>query len=216
MSRKSNTLALPVNPHIPILNNSDSEYEPETSNVNKSVSFIDTTGNITSRYSSYNEENSEDEKSYESDNDDSSLLKVKKSTSNGSKFNRKSTYSSRKSTGSSLGSRLSTIYRKSTSTIGNGLNSLRFTNTFSINRNKTLKKLLDTKTVGFAGGVTLLINGILGPGLIPTPQIFSVSGLVIPALTFIFFAVFSTICAQFIVEAMQTIPGNKHFQVNNT
>jgi len=79
-------------------------------------------------------------------------------------------------------------------------------------RNKTLKRLLDTKTVGFAGGVTLLINGILGPGLIPTPQIFSDSGLIIPCITFVFFAVFSTICAQFIIEAMQCIPGNKHFQ----
>jgi len=57
-----------------------------------------------------------------------------------------------------------------------------------------------------------LINGILGPGLIPTPQIFSDSGLIIPCITFVFFAVFSTICAQFIIEAMQCIPGNKHFQ----
>ncbi len=61
--------------------------------------------------------------------------------------------------------------------------------------------------------MTLLINGILGPGLIPTPEIFSDSGILIPVITFIFFAVFSTICAQFIIEAMQCIPGNKHFQV---
>jgi len=53
----------------------------------------------------------------------------------------------------------------------------------------------------------------LGPGLIPTPETFSEAGFILPVVTFIFFAVFSTICAQFIVEAMQSIPGNKHFQV---
>lgn len=74
----------------------------------------------------------------------------------------------------------------------------------TIGRGKTLKRLLDTKTVGFAGGITLLINGILGPGLIPTPQLYSESGFVLPTLTFVFFTIISTICAIFIIEAMQS------------
>jgi amino acid permease len=248
MKKYNNTLVLPSNPQTPTISNEESEYEIDTPNLNKTVSFIDVSGNITNRYSEYiEEENTVDDESFDSDNDDSSLINRKTTSSSlGSKFSRKSTNSSfgskfsrkstntslgskikrkstsssanssklgRKSTGSTLGSRLNTIYRKSTSTIGSGLSSFRFRNSFiNINRNKTLKKLLDTKTVGFAGGVTLLINGILGPGLIPTPQIFSESGLIIPSLTFLFFAIFSTICAQFIIEAMQTIPGNKHFQ----
>lgn len=171
MSKKSNTLALPVNPLTPKLNNGDSDCEPDTPNINKSVSFIDMSGNVTNRFSAYNEaESSTEEVEYESDNDDSSLLNRKTTSSSlGSKFSRKSTNSSlgsklgrnatsstisssnsklgRKSTGSSLGSRLNTIYRKSTSTIGSGLNNFKFRNSFSIGRNKTLKKLLDTKTV---------------------------------------------------------------------
>ncbi|ORX55270.1 hypothetical protein BCR36DRAFT_321189 [Piromyces finnis] len=178
----------------------------ETPTINKSVSFIDISGRITNKYN--DDINDDVEDAYESDDEGSATL-IKRDTtlsSEGINFGRKSTNSS---TSSKKGSFL---HRKST-TSSNSSISFRIRNSFNIvNRNKTLKKLLDTKTVGFAGGVTLLINGILGPGLIPTPQIFSDAGFIIPTLTFIFFAVFSTICAQFIIEAMQSIPGNKHFQ----
>ncbi|KAJ3195017.1 hypothetical protein HK101_001345 [Irineochytrium annulatum] len=45
-----------------------------------------------------------------------------------------------------------------------------------------------------------------------TPQIFSTLGWVVPTILFLLFAVISAFAVLFIIEAMQAIPGNRHFQ----
>ena len=70
------------------------------------------------------------------------------------------------------------------------------------------------KTIGFLPGLAFLFNAITGPGIPATPSIFSVHGAgVIPSLFFFFFfAILSGFSVLLIIEAMQAIPGNKHFQ----
>ncbi|KAJ3317449.1 hypothetical protein HDU76_001180 [Blyttiomyces sp. JEL0837] len=51
-----------------------------------------------------------------------------------------------------------------------------------------------------------------GPGIPQTQNLFQQSGAVPVILFFVFFAIVSTLCSLFIIEAMQAIPGNKHFQ----
>ncbi|KAI9008005.1 hypothetical protein BC832DRAFT_530147, partial [Gaertneriomyces semiglobifer] len=68
------------------------------------------------------------------------------------------------------------------------------------------------KTVSFFGGLCLLINAMTGPGVPYTPDIFQTSGWFFPTVIFLIFALVSSLSVLFIIEAMQAIPGNKHFQ----
>ncbi|KAI8832652.1 hypothetical protein BJ741DRAFT_614277 [Chytriomyces cf. hyalinus JEL632] len=79
-------------------------------------------------------------------------------------------------------------------------------------RRGTWANLLDTKTVGMFAGITLLFNNMTGSAIAQTPQIFQQCGGLVTSCAFIVFAVICTLCSLFIVEAMQAIPGNKHFQ----
>ncbi|KAJ3089061.1 hypothetical protein HK102_007302 [Quaeritorhiza haematococci] len=79
-------------------------------------------------------------------------------------------------------------------------------------RSNTIVKLLKSKTVGFFAGVCLLVNAMTGPAVPFTAANFQSSGWLPPLLFFAFFTVISSLSALFIVEAMQAIPGNKHFQ----
>ena len=60
----------------------------------------------------------------------------------------------------------------------------------------------------------MLFNALTGPGIPFTPQLFSAAGggLVATLAFFASVAVISGISVLLIVEAMQAIPGNKHFQ----
>ncbi|KAJ3392069.1 hypothetical protein HDU92_008667 [Lobulomyces angularis] len=80
------------------------------------------------------------------------------------------------------------------------------------NRRATINKLLKSKTVAFFPGICLLINAMTGPAIPFTAQLFQSGGYVPTLLLFLLFAILSTFCCLFIVEAMQAIPGNKHFQ----
>ncbi|KAJ3275307.1 hypothetical protein HK104_003922 [Borealophlyctis nickersoniae] len=51
-----------------------------------------------------------------------------------------------------------------------------------------------------------------GPGVPFTPSMFQQAGWFVPVLMFIVFLFVSTLSVLFIIEAMQAIPGNKHFQ----
>ncbi|KAJ3124789.1 hypothetical protein HK098_000880 [Nowakowskiella sp. JEL0407] len=79
-------------------------------------------------------------------------------------------------------------------------------------RKTTINRLMKTKTVGLLGGIALLCNAMAGPGVPFVPQLYSSTGWIIPTILFIIFTVLSAFSVLFIVEAMQAIPGNKHFQ----
>ena len=53
-----------------------------------------------------------------------------------------------------------------------------------------------------------------GPSIPFTPSLFQEGGYIPIILMFLFFAIVSTFCCLFIVEAMQAIPGNKYFQAS--
>ncbi|KAI8812088.1 hypothetical protein BJ742DRAFT_674204 [Cladochytrium replicatum] len=81
-----------------------------------------------------------------------------------------------------------------------------------LQRAVTLNRLLRAKTVGFLGGLSLLVNAMSGPGIPFVPALFQKSGWVLPIFAFVVFTIVSSLSVLFIVEAMQAIPGNKHFQ----
>ena len=63
----------------------------------------------------------------------------------------------------------------------------------------------------------MLFNAVTGPGIPYTPRLFGVdgSGAFVSIVAFLIFAVLSGFSVLLIIEAMQSIPGNKHFQVNS-
>lgn len=76
----------------------------------------------------------------------------------------------------------------------------------------TLKKLLSIKSVGFIPGVCLLVNALTGPSMPFVSDNFTTAGWLFPSLFFFIFSIVAALSALFIVEAMQAIPGNSHFQ----
>jgi len=81
-------------------------------------------------------------------------------------------------------------------------------------RRATINKLLRAKTVTLFGSLCLLINAATGPAIPFTANLFQVGGSLPTILLFGIFLVLSTFCCLFIVEAIQAIPGNMHFQGN--
>ncbi|KAJ3178664.1 hypothetical protein HDU87_003487 [Geranomyces variabilis] len=81
-----------------------------------------------------------------------------------------------------------------------------------LTRRTTITKLLKAKTISFFPGVCLLINGMTGPGVPFTSATFQESGWFFPTILFFAFALVSALSVLFIIEAMQAVPGNKHFQ----
>ncbi|KAJ3329363.1 hypothetical protein HDU76_008045 [Blyttiomyces sp. JEL0837] len=77
---------------------------------------------------------------------------------------------------------------------------------------ETFAKILQEKTVGKLGGIALIYNNMTGIGVIQTPLLFQQSGFFPVIFAFTIYMVISGLCALFIVEAMQAIPGNKYFQ----
>jgi hypothetical protein len=66
--------------------------------------------------------------------------------------------------------------------------------------------------MGFFGALALLFNAATGPGLPFTPTLFQSPGVIFTFFCFIAFAFVSGFASLFIVESMQAIPGNQHFQ----
>ncbi|KAJ3117004.1 hypothetical protein HDU96_008175 [Phlyctochytrium bullatum] len=62
------------------------------------------------------------------------------------------------------------------------------------------------------GGLTLIYNNMTGSAVPQMPNIYQESGWLIVTIFLAVFASISALCSLFIVEAMQAIPGNKHFQ----
>ncbi|ORY45936.1 hypothetical protein BCR33DRAFT_715961 [Rhizoclosmatium globosum] len=67
-------------------------------------------------------------------------------------------------------------------------------------------------TLAIVGGIAFLFNNMTGTALAQTSTLFQQAGWVPVISVFIMFGFISTIASLFLVEAMQTIPGNQHFQ----
>ncbi|KAI9331591.1 hypothetical protein BDR26DRAFT_899262 [Obelidium mucronatum] len=68
-----------------------------------------------------------------------------------------------------------------------------------------------SKTVDQPNGISLIFNNMTGIGIIQTASTFQQSGWLPTILCFILYMIISSLCALFIVEAMQAIPGNRFF-----
>ncbi|KAI9335489.1 hypothetical protein BDR26DRAFT_528712 [Obelidium mucronatum] len=84
--------------------------------------------------------------------------------------------------------------------------------TLSARHSSTVRRLNRSKTASFFGGVCLLFNAMTGAGIPFTPSLFATLGWVPPFFLFILFAVISAFSVLFIIESMQAMPGNRHFQ----
>jgi hypothetical protein len=82
----------------------------------------------------------------------------------------------------------------------------------TVRRNGTYARLVSIKKIGFIGALALLFNAATGPGLPFTAMNFTDPGYIFTIICYIIFAFISGFAVLFIVEAMQAIPGNKHFQ----
>ncbi|ORY36672.1 hypothetical protein BCR33DRAFT_835344 [Rhizoclosmatium globosum] len=69
-------------------------------------------------------------------------------------------------------------------------------------------------TVGKVEGISLIYNNMTGIGMIQTSSVFQQSGWLPVTVFFLLFMIISSLCALFVVEAMQAIPGNRYFQGN--
>jgi len=68
------------------------------------------------------------------------------------------------------------------------------------------------KTIGYVGGVSLLINNITGPAMVTMPLLFQNAGWFTPTLCLIVMTVYSGFASSLMCEAMASIPGNHHFE----
>ncbi|KAI8921678.1 hypothetical protein BC831DRAFT_476120 [Entophlyctis helioformis] len=82
----------------------------------------------------------------------------------------------------------------------------------SPNSPTTLQKLLRAKSVGYIGGLCLVFNQMTGPAIPFTSANFQDPGWVITTLLYIIFTIVSGYAMLYLVEAIQSIPGNSHFQ----
>ena len=80
-------------------------------------------------------------------------------------------------------------------------------------------KLSATKSIGFFGGLCFLFNAVSGPAIpytaanfANTGWLFTILAYVTLQLTQILFTFLSGFNSMFLIESMQAIPGNKHFQ----
>jgi hypothetical protein len=68
------------------------------------------------------------------------------------------------------------------------------------------------KTIGFIGGLSLLVNNITGPAMVTIPLVFQNAGWLTPTLCLLVMTILSSLASAFMCEAMACIPGNEHFQ----
>ncbi|KAH9276493.1 hypothetical protein BASA83_001196 [Batrachochytrium salamandrivorans] len=79
-------------------------------------------------------------------------------------------------------------------------------------RADTLSRLLKTKRIGFIGALALIFNSASGPGVPFTASNFQSPGFLYTTLIYLVFVFISGFSVLFIIEAIQAIPGNLHFQ----
>ncbi|EGC28531.1 hypothetical protein DICPUDRAFT_51794 [Dictyostelium purpureum] len=76
-----------------------------------------------------------------------------------------------------------------------------------------LEKSFGHKTIGFFGGVSLLIGNMTGPAMVSTSLVFQQGGWILSLLGFLVILFTSTLSGLFMVESMASIPGNPRFQL---
>jgi len=76
-----------------------------------------------------------------------------------------------------------------------------------------LKAAFGHKTIGFFGGLSLLVGNMTGPGMVGICLQFQQGGWLLTIAGFILVLVCSSLAALFMAEAMATIPGNPRFQL---
>ncbi|KXS21486.1 hypothetical protein M427DRAFT_118554 [Gonapodya prolifera JEL478] len=90
-----------------------------------------------------------------------------------------------------------------------GDNQVRFV---QLKRTDSWSAMLRVKTVGILGSFSLMTNNMLGPGLVSIPVLYQKAGWLLPTLALLIYTPLSVLSSLFIVEAMQTIPGNRRFK----
>ncbi|KAI8902858.1 hypothetical protein BC833DRAFT_571864 [Globomyces pollinis-pini] len=83
-----------------------------------------------------------------------------------------------------------------------------------IQKSQTLRRLTKNKSIGFATVVAVLFNSAIGPAVPFTPDAFKRTGYMFAIACHVFFFIISSLSSLFLVEAMQSIPGNNHFQAD--
>jgi len=68
------------------------------------------------------------------------------------------------------------------------------------------------KSIGVVGGLSMLINNILGPGIANFPGMFQQAGWLPPLLTIAVCALSSLVSGELLVMAMRRMPGNSNFE----
>ena len=70
------------------------------------------------------------------------------------------------------------------------------------------------KSIGFWGGVALLVGNMIGPGFVTLPWLISSAGYVPTTLVFLVMGGISAAASLLICEAMTSVPDNEYFQAN--
>lgn len=81
-----------------------------------------------------------------------------------------------------------------------------------VNKKDDIPAGFGNKTIGFVGGLSLLINNITGPAMVTIPLVYQNAGWFTPTLCLIVMTLLSSLASTFMCEAMACIPGNEHFQ----
>ena len=68
------------------------------------------------------------------------------------------------------------------------------------------------KKIGWLGSWSLLFNNITGPGMISLISIYITSGWLPASILFIVVGIMSGYVSEFLVDAMQMVPGNENFE----
>lgn len=75
-----------------------------------------------------------------------------------------------------------------------------------------LQNLIKHKNISFIGGLCLLFNQMTGPGIPFTASNFQSPGWFLTIFCYALFGIISGFSMLFLIESMQAIPGNSHFQ----
>ena len=68
------------------------------------------------------------------------------------------------------------------------------------------------KSIGFFGGIALMVNNITGPGVVQLAPMFVQSGWLAPTAAILGLWCVSSLGASMFAEVMRNVPGNDHFQ----
>ncbi|KAM9967599.1 hypothetical protein ACTFIW_001683 [Dictyostelium discoideum] len=85
--------------------------------------------------------------------------------------------------------------------------------TISSKHRKELESSFGHKTIGFFGGISLLIGNMTGPGMVGIALVFQEGGWVLTLGGFLVIMITSTLAGLFMIESMASIPGNPRFQL---